>query len=51
MVELNHHEGNGDIKHLSETNDYTSEIIKIARHTVKPIQKDVQHVQKDVQHV
>ena len=31
--------------------DYTSEIIKIARHSVKPIQKDVQHVQKDVQHV
>ena len=24
--------------------DYTSEIIKIARHSVKPIQKDVQHV-------
>ena len=31
--------------------DYTSEIIKIARHSVKPVQKDVQHVQKDVQHV
>ena len=31
--------------------DYTSEIIKIARHSVKPIQKDVQHIQKDVQHV
>ena len=31
--------------------DYTSEIIKIARHSVKPIQKDVQHVQNDVQHV
>ena len=31
--------------------DYTSEIIKIARHNVKPIKKDVQHVQKDVQHV
>ena len=29
-------------------NDYTSEIIKIARMSVKPIQKDVQHVQKDV---
>ena len=24
--------------------DYTSEIIKITRHSVKPIQKDVQHV-------
>ena len=24
--------------------DYTSEVIKIARHSVKPIQKDVQHV-------
>ena len=31
--------------------DYTSEIIKIARHSVKPIQKDVQHIQIDVQHV
>ena len=31
--------------------DYTSEIIKIARTSVKPIQKDAQHVQKDVQHV
>ena len=31
--------------------DYTSEIIKIARMSVKPIQKDVQNVQKDVQHV
>ena len=31
--------------------DYTSEIIKIARHSVKSIQKVVQHVQKDVQHV
>ena len=31
--------------------DYTSEIIKIARHSVKTIQKNVQHVQKDVQHV
>ena len=31
--------------------DYTSEIIKIARHSVKPNQKDFQHVQKDVQHV
>ena len=26
--------------------DYTSEIIKIVRHSVKPIQKDVQHVSK-----
>ena len=51
IVELKHYEGNGDIKHPSKTNDYTSEIIKIARHSVKPIQKDVQHVQKDVQHV
>ena len=31
--------------------DYTSEIIKIARMSVMPIQKDVQHVQTDVQHV
>ena len=29
----------------------SSEIIKIARTSVKPIQKDAQHVQKDVQHV
>ena len=28
IVELKHYEGNGDIKHPSETNDYTSEIIK-----------------------
>ena len=31
--------------------DYTIEIIKIARMSVKPIQKDAQHVQKDAQHV
>ena len=31
--------------------DYTSEILKIARASVKPIQKDAQHVQKDAQHV
>ena len=31
--------------------DYTSEIIKIATMSVKPIQKDAQHVQKDAQHV
>ena len=31
--------------------DYTSEIIKIARMSVKPIQKDAQHVQTDAQHV
>ena len=31
--------------------DYTSEIIKIARTSVEPTQKDAQHVQKDVQHV
>ena len=31
--------------------DYTGEIIKIARTSVKPIQKDAQHVQKDAQHV
>ena len=32
-------------KYLSAyENDYTSEIIKIARHSVKPIEKDVQHV-------
>ena len=30
--------------------DYTSEIIKIARMSVRPIQKDVQHVPKDAQH-
>ena len=51
IVELKHYEGNGDIKHPSETNDYTSKIIKIARHNVKPIQKDAQHVPKDAQHV
>ena len=31
--------------------DYTSEIMKIARTSVKPIQKDAQHVQTDAQHV
>ena len=31
--------------------DYTSEIIKIARMSVKPIQKDAQHVRKYVQHI
>ena len=31
--------------------DFTSEIIKIARTSVKPIQKDAQHVQADAQHV
>ena len=31
--------------------DYTSEIMKIARMIVKPIQKDAQHVQTDAQHV
>ena len=31
--------------------DYTSEIVKIARMSVKSIQKDAQHVQKDAQHV
>ena len=31
--------------------DYTSEILKIARKSVKPMQKDVQHVQTDAQHV
>ena len=31
--------------------DYTSEIIKIATMSAKPIQKDAQHVQKDAQHV
>ena len=31
--------------------DYTSEILKIARMSVKPIQKDAQHVQTDAQHV
>ena len=31
--------------------DYTSEIIKIARMSVKPTQKDAQHVQKDAQNV
>ena len=29
--------------------DYTSEIIKIARTSVKPIQKDAPHFQKDAQ--
>ena len=31
--------------------DYTSEILKIARTSVKPIQEDAQHVQRDAQHV
>ena len=31
--------------------DCTSEILKIARTSVKPIQKDAQHVQTDAQHV
>ena len=31
--------------------DYTSEILKIARMSVMPIQKDAQHVQTDAQHV
>ena len=31
--------------------DNTSKIIKIARTSVKTIQKDVQHIQKDVLHV
>ena len=31
--------------------DCTSEVIKIARMSVKPIQKDAQHVQEDAQHV
>ena len=31
--------------------NYTSEIIKIARMSVKAIQKDAQHVQTDSQHV
>ena len=31
--------------------DYTIEILKIARTSVKPIQKDAQHVQTDAQHV
>ena len=31
--------------------DYTSEILKIPRMSVKPIQKDAQHLQTDVQHV
>ena len=44
IEELKHYEGNADIKHPSEINDYMSEIIKITRHSVKPIQKDVQHV-------
>ena len=30
---------------------YTSEILKIARMSVKPIQEDAQHVQTDAQHV
>ena len=31
--------------------DYTSEILKIARKSVKPVQQDAQHVQTDAQHV
>ena len=31
--------------------DYTIEILKIARMSVKPVQQDVQHVQTDAQHV
>ena len=31
--------------------DYTSEIMKIARMSVKPVQQDAQHVQTDAQHV
>ena len=31
--------------------DYTSEILKITRMSVKPIQKNAQHVQTDAQHV
>ena len=31
--------------------DYTSEILKIARTSVKPVQQDAQHVQTDAQHV
>ena len=31
--------------------DYTSEILKIARMSVKSIQKDAHHVQTDAQHV
>ena len=31
--------------------DYTSEILKIARTSVKSIEKDVQHLQTDAQHV
>ena len=30
--------------------DYTSEILKIARPSVKPVQQDAQHVQTDAQH-
>ena len=31
--------------------DYTSEILKIARTSVKHVQQDAQHVQTDAQHV
>ena len=31
--------------------DYTSEILKIARTNVKPVQQDAQHVQTDAQHI
>ena len=31
--------------------DYISEILKIARMSVKPVQQDAQHVQTDAQHV
>ena len=37
--------------YITLKNDCTSEIIKIARMSVKPIPKDAQHVQKDAQHV
>ena len=40
-----------DLGYIHTEKDYTSEILKIARMSVKPIQKDAQHVQKDAQHV
>ena len=31
--------------------DYTSEILKIARMSMKPVQQDAQHVQTDAEHI
>ena len=37
--------------YITLNRDYTSEILKIARMSVKPVQQDAQHVQTDAQHV